>query len=1154
MTPAALSQLDRAALLAAPDSLLVLAGGDPYVAVAADGSVTAFNGHVDLGTGIRTALAQIVAEELDVAFERVTMVLGHTGRTPDQGPTIASETIQVAAIPLRQAAATARAALLARAALWLEAAPDTLSVEDGVVRAEGTNRHVGYGELLAGQRRARGARSERTREATRQLPRGGARGRADRHPAQGERRIRLRTGREGARHGRHGRVVRPPHAGFDTTPGIGRLLLAVDEASVAAVPGLIATVVVGDFVGVVAEREEHAVQAARQLCVAWRGAPAPPDLNQPESALRAQPSTPRTLVDRGDVEAAIAGAATPMHRTYLWPYQMHASIGPSCAVADVQAAGVVVWSGTQNPPWLRADLARLLGRPEHEIEVVRVEAAGCYGRNCADDVAADAALLSRAVGRPVRVQLSREQEHAWEPKGAAQVMDVRGGLDEAGAVAGYDFTTRYPSNAAPTLALLLTGVLPPAPAVSHMGDRTAVPPYDYKALRVTVHDMAPIARAAWLRGVSALPNSFAHESWIDECATAAGIDPVEYRLRLLPDVRGAELVRAVAERAGWAAHTAPGTMGGDGDLLYGRGVAYAVYVHGTFPGTAAAWSAWIAEVAVNRQTGEVAVTRVVAGQDTGMMVNPAGVRHQVHGNVIQSVSRTLLEQVRFEAGAVASREWGGYPILTFEQVPAIEIVLMPRQDMVPLGAGESAAVPSAAAIANAIFDATGVRLREVPFTPERVRAALAPEPPPARKRGWFAALAGAVVGGLSVAAVALPWRPAYVPIARPDPAAFAPATIERGRLAAAIGACAVCHTGPGGQPFGGGRGLDTPFGRIWSSNISPDPVHGIGAWSYPAFERAMRAGVSRDGHLLYPAHPYTAFAGATDADLAALYAYLMAQPGVATAPERTRLPFPFRLRPLMAMWNTLFPPASPFEADPARSAEWNRGAYLVETLGHCGACHSPRNLLGAERGGDAHLAGGFADGWEAPSLTAGSHSPVPWTEAALYSYLRTGSARFHGSAAGPMAAVVTALAPLPDADIRAMATYLAVHPGAVDEAQFATDRLQEAAEPAGLDAGARLYAGACASCHEAGAGVALPPLGLNTNLHSSRPNNLLRATLGGVRGGVGGDMPGFADSLTDAQVEQLASYLRARFAPDKPGWGELTAEVSRVRATLMTEW
>src|SRR5450755_1628144 len=486
------------------------AGFETFVKITADGSVTAFNGHVDLGTGIRTALGQIVAEELDVSFARVVVVLGDTSRVPNQGATIASETIQITAVPLRKAAAQARQFLIACAAERLELAADDLTIEDGLIRGR-DNRSVSYGELIAGEAvRLELADDVAVKAASAYSIVGQSVPRID-LPAK-------TTGELVYVHDvrvpgmLHGRVVRPPYAGVDAGAFVGTSLIAVDEASVRDIPGLIAVVRIGDFVGVVAEREENAVKAAARLKLSWKATPTLPNLSDVETALRANPSTPRTLIDKGDVDAAIAAAAKPMPRTYVWPYQMHASIGPSCAVADYRDDTVRVWSGTQNPHILRADLALLAARPETDIDVIRLEAAGCYGRNCADDVSADAVLLSRAVGRPVRVQLTREQEHAWEPKGTAQLMDVKGGLNADGSVAGYDFATRYPSNGAPTLALLLTGAITPVAEVSEMGDRTAIPPYDYDAMRVVAHDMPPIVRASWFRGVSALPNTFAHES------------------------------------------------------------------------------------------------------------------------------------------------------------------------------------------------------------------------------------------------------------------------------------------------------------------------------------------------------------------------------------------------------------------------------------------------------------------------------------------------------------------------------------------------------------------------------------------------------------------------------------------------------------------
>lgn len=1144
---------------------------ETFVRITADGTVTAYNGHVDLGTGIRTALGQIVAEELDVSFARVVVVLGDTAVVPNQGATIASETIQITAIPLRKAAAQARHFLSARAAERLELPESELKIEDGLVR--GHNRSVSYGELIGGETiRLELADDVQVKAVGDYGIVGQSVPRVD-LPAKaaGELTFVHDIRVPGML---HGRVVRPPYSGVDAGPFVGSSLISVDESSVRDIPGLVAIVRIGDFVGVVAEREENAIRAAEQLAVSWRPTPAVTDLADVETALRANPSTPRTLIDKGNVDAAIAGAAKPMQRTYIWPYQMHASIGPSCAVADFQDGNIRVWSGTQNPHVLRSDLALLIERPESEIDVIRLEAAGCYGRNCADDVTADALLLSRAVGRPVRVQLTREQEHAWEPKGTAQLIDVNGGLDADGNVAAYDLATRYPSNAAPTLALLLTGRISPEPSVLQMGDRTAIPPYDYDHMRVVAHDMAPIVRASWFRGVSALPNTFAHESYIDEAATEASVDPIEYRLRYLKDQRAVDLVNAVAERAGWTPR--PVREEKDGEIVHGRGFAYALYVHSKFPGYGAAWSAWVADVAVNKATGDVSVTRVVAGQDSGLMINPDGVRHQIHGNVIQSTSRALMEEVLFERGAVAAREWGAYPIIPFPDVPKIDVLLLPRPDQPPLGVGESASVPSAAAIANAIFDATGVRFREPPFTPERILRGLrgdAPatpqalpspaasqpsriwENPFAKRAGIFATVAAVCTAAIGIGAALLPGR-AIAPIARPDASVYSAATIARGEQLAALGNCVVCHTTAGGAANAGGRAIETPFGTIYSTNITPDVETGIGAWSYPAFERAMRDGIHRDGRQLYPVFPYTHFARTTDADLQALYAYLVAQPAVRATAPANRLAFPFNLRPLLAGWNALFPQPREIKPDAAKSEQWNRGAYLVESLGHCSACHSPRNALGAELR-DAYLAGGFAEGWEAPPLTSVSHAPIPWSEDELFAYLRTGHSRYHGVAAGPMAPVVRDLTALPDHDIRAMAIYLSSFNAPTDRpAQDAIALKLENATQVTVSAstGARLYQGACAVCHEVG-GLPLfgsrPSLALNSNLHSATSDNLVQVILHGIAEPVSSDlgyMPAFKNSMSDAQVEELVSFLRKQFAPDKLAWTDVKETIARARA------
>jgi nicotinate dehydrogenase subunit B len=398
-------------------------------------------------------------------------------------------------------------------------------------------------------------------------------------------------------------------------------------------------------------------------------------------------------------------------------------------------------------------------------------------------------------------------------------------------------------------------------------------------------------------------------------------------------------------------------------------------------------------------------------------------------------------------------------------------------------------------------------------------------------------------------------------VTRPDAAIYTQATLERGRQLAAAGDCIACHTGPGGTPNAGGLALETPFGRVLSTNLTPDPETGIGSWTISAFQRAMREGVSRDGRHLYPVFPYTAFAKTSDDDLMALYAYLMAQPAVRNVVPETRLAFPFNLRPLLALWNALYHDPTPYAPVAARSAEWNRGAYLVNGLGHCGACHTPRNALGAEQAGEAYLAGAIVEGWEAPALTTRSHSPVPWSAEELYRYLRSGHSLHHGSTAGPMAPVVQSLAAVPDADIRAMATYLASFYGGPGEwevaeaADAALSRARAAGDAMLPSAAQRLFTGACGACHHDGNGpVELGlnlPLALHSSLHSERPDNLLRVVLEGIQAPASaeiGFMPAFRDALNDRQLAELAGYMRARYAPDKPAWEGLEEAAVRLRA------
>lgn len=1119
-----------------------------------DGIVTAFCGHVDLGTGIGTALAQIVAEELDLPLDRVRVVLGDTARTPDQGPTIASETIQISAEPLRRAAAQARHFIAGRAASRFGLVADDIDIAAGeLIHRRG---RVSLFDLVSGLDVAmrldrevpvkdpRSYRLVGTGIGSRDLPR-------------------KVTGEFDYIHDLrlpgmlHGHVVRPPYGGRDSGDFVGRSLIGYDEERVSGMPGFVALVREADFLGVVAASAAEAAAIAAALPVDWLSPPALPEMSDLREALKAHPSVPRPLDRQGDFDAAMARAEMRLERSYLWPYHMHGSIGPSCAVADWNDGHPIVWSGTQNPHMLRGDLAQLVGVPSEAIEVRRLEAAGCYGRNCADDVCGDALLLTRAVGQPVRVQLTRAQEHLWEPKGAAQLMEVSGGLDAVGTFSAYAIDTWYPSNRGPNLALLLTGRITPEPRASDMGDRTIIPPYRIPNRRITVHDMAPIVRAAWMRGVSALPNTFAHESFVDELATQAGEDPVAFRLRHLDDPRQRELIERTAEAAGWEQHSGP-RFRRNGRMAYGQGFAYATYVHGTFPGTAAASAAWVCDVAVNTETGEVTLTRVFVGQDQGLVINPDGVRAQIHGNVMQTASRVLREEVTFDAITSRPRSWANYPMQTFDELPVVQSLLIARPEDPALGVGESAAVPAAAAIANAIFDATGVRLREAPFTPERVRSALeaagmtapalaAPEQRAGsrfRPRGAFAraatALGGAIGGALTLGAVALPLHRPIPAEAAPGAGAFSATMIERGRQVFAAGDCAVCHTAEGGLRNAGGRPMETPFGTVYSTNITPDPETGLGQWSFAAFDRAMRHGISRDGKNLYPAFPYTAFARIDGEDMLALYAYLQTLPPVRSEPRPAEMLAPMNLRPTVAVWNWLHHDPAPFTSETGQSAEWNRGRYLVEGAGHCSACHSPRNLMGAEMTGAQALTGAVVDGWWAPPLAGPGAALRGWDTDAFYAYLRKGIAPGLAAAAGPMAPVVESLTALPDADVKAMAVYLASL--AMPSAAAGPVAVTAPAVPApGPDS--RLFRAACESCHEpafaGSATVAQLPLSRSAALRAPTPSALEHVVRDGIVAPLSlplRDMPAFGSELSEGEIASLARYLRSRYAPDLPPW------------------
>jgi nicotinate dehydrogenase subunit B len=689
---------------------------DDWLAIEEDGTISAFSGKVELGTGVRTALAQIVAEELDVPFERVRLVMGDTARTPDEGYTAGSMTIQSSGSALRQAAAEARRILLDMASNLLDAAPGELVVRDGVIFvSRDPDRTVTYAELRGGKP----FNCEVTGQAPLKRPEdyhivGASVSRPDiAQKATGQPSFVQDLRLPGML---HARLVRPPSAGAK--------LLSIDERSVENVPGLVTIVHRNNFIGLVAEREEQAILAAKLLKVEWQEPATLPRMEDLYTALRSQPTQDSLLSEAGDVEGALRQAVQSLHATYYQPYHAHASIGPSCAVAEVKDDQITIWSSTAGPYPLRAALAQLLGVPVENVRFIHMEGAGSYGQNGADDVAADAAILAKAVGKPVRVQWSREDEFVWEPKAPAMVMDVRGGLDAQGNVVAWEYQVWSPSHVARPrfagqllTAQLLSGQEAPPLRFSFGAERNARTNYVFPDQRVTVHwlEHSPL-RASAFRSLGGAENTFANESFMDELAAAAGVDAVEFRLRHLPDPRAQAVLKAAAEKAGW--DTRPSPQAKPNGLAEGRGVAYAQYENDQ------ALVACIAHVQVDTASGAVHVKRMVIAHDCGLIINPDGLENQIEGNVIQSLSRALKEEVQFSQSHVTSVDWETYPILKFSEVPDVDIVLINRPDQPAVGAGEPSTVTTSAAVANAIFDATGGRVRQIPFTPERVKAAL----------------------------------------------------------------------------------------------------------------------------------------------------------------------------------------------------------------------------------------------------------------------------------------------------------------------------------------------------------------------------------------------------------------------------------------------
>jgi nicotinate dehydrogenase subunit B len=704
---------------------------DSWVAVAQDGTVTVYTSKVDLGTGVVTALSQIVAEELDVPFHQIHMETGDTSNTIDQAATVGSRTIERGGPQLRQAAAAARQELLKLASVSLEAPVEDLRVSDGVVRvADNPTKKISYGDLIGGRRfnvkivaTGAGWDMKVAPEVPHKNPKdykivGKSIPRIDlpsKFTAEFTYTQDVRV--PGML---HGRVVRPPVV--NSKPS------SVDEGSIAHIPGIVKVVQEGNFVGVVAKTEWSTIQAARALKVSWSTPSTKLPANDEElyAYLKNTKSfRDQVAVNKGDATSAISQASKTFEATYRWPFQLHGMIGPSCAVADVNGDHATIWAGSQGSFRTRKEVADMLGLPEQHVRVIYREGSGCYGRLSPDDAPLDAALMSRSVGKPVRVQWMREDEHGWEPKGPAQILSVRAGADSQGKITAWDYMDRsFPwtaSQGIPLLASRQIGMKPRGQGFLN-GTGGGGDIYEFENQKIVaaaipwVHQDPTPLRTSNLRAPGELARTFATESFMDEIASSLHVDSVQFRLRYLAhNKRASDALLAATKKAQWQERPSP-APGSSGATAAGRGMAM-----GNRSNTI---TAVVAEVEVDKSSGKVRVKRVTISHDCGLIVNPDGLTNQIEGNVIQGVSRTLLEKVQFDSLGVKNLDWASYPVIKFQDVPEVDVILINRPEMPALGGGEPSIVAVSAAVSNAVFDAVGVRLREVPLTPEKILGSL----------------------------------------------------------------------------------------------------------------------------------------------------------------------------------------------------------------------------------------------------------------------------------------------------------------------------------------------------------------------------------------------------------------------------------------------
>jgi CO/xanthine dehydrogenase Mo-binding subunit len=705
-----------------------------FIAVNADGTVSAFFGKMDMGQGVFVAIGQMVAEELDVPFKAVKVIMGDTATSVNQGGASGSTGIQLGGKQMRVAAAEARRVLVEMAVQKLGLPADQLTVTDGVVHAKGdATKKASYAELIGG--RYFNVELAWNKETGNTLY---APGKAVPKKPSEYKIVGQPIKREDVAPKVfcqedfctdvkvpgmvHGRVIRPAIA--------GAVPVKVDESSIKDIPG---AKVVWDkaFLGVVADKEWDAIQAMQKLKVEWSKVEPPfPAQAALYDHIRKAPVRKRAEEGKptGNVEEAFKTAARVIEAEYEWPFQSHAAMGPACATVEIKDGFVTCWTGSQKPHFVRNGISDTIGVPLDKIHVKWVVGPGSYGRSDADDAAMDAAVMAKAVGRPVRLQYMRDQGTGWDPKGPASIHRARAAIDTNGKVVAYDFLSKGFSRidvntnggaAHDTLA----GQVLDVPLKSGDGFGVPAESYEFEHKRLAWETIPPLLdrasplRSAHLRDPVGPQIHFASESFMDEIASALNADPVEFRLRHVKDPRDIAVIKAAAEKAGWQPRSSP-RKDQTGTKVSGRGFAYSQR-NGTRV-------AMVAEVDVDRSSGKIFARKFVVAHDCGQIINPDGLTHAIEGNIVQGVSRTLWEEVKFDNKSVTTVDWLTYPILDITETPEqVDVVLINHPELAPSGAGEPSMRPLSAAIANAIFDATGVRIRRVPFSPAHVKAAFA---------------------------------------------------------------------------------------------------------------------------------------------------------------------------------------------------------------------------------------------------------------------------------------------------------------------------------------------------------------------------------------------------------------------------------------------